>query len=99
MSSANRTATTRQRYIDGVSSQSGFERRRFQIITTCIQPFLERLLGLVNLLAGTGSFVRRQLTQRLQARGKLTLLSEVGNPYRIKCGKVVCCVDFGRRLT
>ena len=96
MAATDRGTTPRQSDIHCVAGELGLQGCCIERLATIIDLRLQRLLGLVDLLTGLGTFVCGQFTQGFQTRSQLTLLAKVSHPDRIQCGQVSGSVNLGR---
>ena len=97
----NRMQTTQilaspgKRHINGFTGEFLLDGGALKVCTAGVDSLLHLPLGVVDLLAGGGTFFRRQLTQCLRLLGDHTLLAKVFNTNLIQCLQTVG--TFNRR--
>ena len=96
--STDRRTPSRKRYIDSIRRELCLHGRSLERIASRIQACLNILFRLVDFLTRSRTFLRRQLAEGFQTCGDLAFLAEIGNPNRIKSGKVIGCINLGRSL-
>ena len=74
------------------------ERVALQRVTPGVDTLLERLFGLVDLLAGRRPFFGRQLAEAFQASSQLALLAKVPHANSVQRPQIGGAGDFGLSL-